>query len=59
MLGLLPWQQLLLGSQRLGGGEEPLLHADAAWERRGLLGRLPTHPALLLDPLLYKGRIIP
>ena len=38
--------------------EKPLPHADAAWERRGLLGRLPTHPALSPDPPLYKGRTI-
>lgn len=39
--------------------EQPLPHTDAAWERRGLLGRLPTHPALSLDPPLYKGGTIP
>ena len=38
--------------------EKPLPHADAAWERRGLLGRLPTHPALSPDPPLYKSRTI-
>lgn len=39
--------------------EQPLPHTDAAWERRGLLGRLPTHPALSLDPPLYKGGTMP
>ena len=38
--------------------EKPLPHADAALERRGLLGRLPTHPALSPDPPLYKGGTI-
>ena len=38
--------------------EKPLPHADAALERRGLLGRLPTHSALSPDPPLYKGGTI-
>ena len=42
----------------VGGVEQPLPHADAAWERRGLLGCLPTHPALSLDLPLYKGGTI-
>lgn len=48
------------GKPEVGRGyEQPLLHKDAAWERRGLLGRLPTHPALSLDPPLYKVRTMP
>lgn len=46
------------GKSEVGGVEGPLPHADAAW-RGGLLGRLPTHPALSLDLRLYKGRTIP
>lgn len=58
MSGLSPWQQLLLGSQRWGCGRAPP-PCRCCLERRGLLGRLPTHPALSLDLPLYKGRTIP
>lgn len=47
------------GRQRWGRVKYRLPHANAAWERRGLLGRLPTHLAMSLDPPLYKGGTIP
>lgn len=59
MPGLSPWQQLLPGSQRWGCVEGPPPPCRCCLERRGLLGRLPTHSALSLDLRLYKGRTIP
>lgn len=43
----------------VGGVKYRLPHTHAAWERRGLSGRLPTHLAMSLDPPLYKGGTIP